>query len=84
MNAPVDAFRIGRPEFREDRVNVTLHPARRDAETLGVERHVNAIFAKLGPSDPERVNRRVHAALTYLAAEGRLPDRARSLAPVRS
>jgi DNA-binding NarL/FixJ family response regulator len=52
--------------------------------TRGVERHVNAIFAKLGPSDPERVNRRVHAALTYLAAEGRLPDRARSLAPARS
>jgi hypothetical protein len=49
-----------------------------------VERHVNAIFAKLGPSDPERVNRRVHAALIYLAAEGRLPDGPRSLAPVRT
>jgi DNA-binding NarL/FixJ family response regulator len=52
--------------------------------TRGVERHVNAIFAKLGPSDPERVNRRVHAALIYLAAEGRLPEGPRSLAPVRT
>ena len=30
--------------------------------TRAVERHVNAIFAKLGPSDPERTNRRVAAA----------------------
>jgi DNA-binding NarL/FixJ family response regulator len=41
--------------------------------TRGVERHVNAIFAKLGPSDPERTNRRVAAALTFLVAEGGLP-----------
>jgi len=43
--------------------------------TRGVERHVNAIFSKLGLSDPERTNRRVAAATTFLAAEGRLPDR---------
>lgn len=42
--------------------------------TRGVERHVNAIFAKLGPSDPERTNRRVAAALTFLAAEGLLVE----------
>lgn len=51
------------------------------AERLGitrrsVERHVNAIFAKLGPSDPERTNRRVAAALAFLVAEGRLAEAA--------
>jgi DNA-binding NarL/FixJ family response regulator len=34
----------------------------------GVERHVNAIFAKLGLSDGSDVNRRVMATLLYLAA----------------
>jgi DNA-binding NarL/FixJ family response regulator len=42
--------------------------------TRGVERHVNAIFSKLGLCDPERTNRRVAAAMAFLAAEGRLPD----------
>jgi DNA-binding NarL/FixJ family response regulator len=42
--------------------------------TRGVERHVNAIFAKLGPSDPEQTNRRVAAALTFLVAEGFLVE----------
>ncbi|HSC90220.1 MAG TPA: response regulator transcription factor [Gaiellaceae bacterium] len=32
-----------------------------------VERHINAIFAKLELADPERVDRRVTAALLYLA-----------------
>ncbi|MGO9489227.1 MAG: response regulator [Solirubrobacteraceae bacterium] len=39
-----------------------------------VEKHVNSIFAKLSLSDPgsQEVSRRVRAALTFLAAEGRL------------
>jgi len=40
--------------------------------TRGVERHVNAIFAKLGPVDAGTTNRRVHATLVYLTAAGRL------------
>jgi DNA-binding NarL/FixJ family response regulator len=42
--------------------------------TRGVERHVNAIFAKLGPVDAGATNRRVHATLVYLTAAGRLSD----------
>jgi len=38
----------------------------------GVERHVNAIFAKLGLSDSGDVNRRVMATLLYLAARPRI------------
>jgi DNA-binding NarL/FixJ family response regulator len=34
-----------------------------------VEKHVNAIFAKLDLRDPEHVSRRVKAALLYLAAD---------------
>ena len=34
-----------------------------------VERHVNAIFGKLGLRDSEDVSRRVKAALVYLADE---------------
>jgi DNA-binding NarL/FixJ family response regulator len=42
------------------------------ADALGVteravERHINAIFSKLELTEPERVNRRVKAALVYLA-----------------
>jgi DNA-binding NarL/FixJ family response regulator len=44
--------------------------------TRGVERHVNAIFAKLGPVDAGATNRRVHATLLYLTAAGRLRDAA--------
>lgn len=35
-----------------------------------VEKHVNAIFAKLALGDPEHVSRRVKAALLYLRDEG--------------
>ncbi|HSL64188.1 MAG TPA: response regulator transcription factor [Gaiellaceae bacterium] len=35
----------------------------------GVERHINAIFAKLGLTDPQRVDRRVAATLMYLAED---------------
>ncbi len=48
--------------------------ARLGITTRGVERHVNAIFAKLGPVDAVATNRRVHATLVYLAAAGRLRD----------
>ena len=34
-----------------------------------VEKHVNAIFAKLELGDPDHVSRRVKAALMYLAAQ---------------
>jgi DNA-binding NarL/FixJ family response regulator len=37
-----------------------------------VERHINGIFTKLDLGDPEDVNRRVAAALTYLTAQ-RMP-----------
>jgi DNA-binding NarL/FixJ family response regulator len=40
----------------------------------GVERHINAIFAKLDLSDAEDVSRRVKAALFFLAGEGRLAE----------
>ncbi len=33
-----------------------------------VEKHVNAIFAKLELGDPDQVNRRVKTALLYLSA----------------
>ena len=36
----------------------------------GVEKHINAIFAKLGVSDDGDVSRRVTAALIYHAAQG--------------
>jgi DNA-binding NarL/FixJ family response regulator len=36
--------------------------------TRAVERHVNSIFAKLDLGDPERVSRRVKAALAYVAS----------------
>lgn len=38
-----------------------------------VEKHVNAIFAKLELGDPEHVSRRVKAALLYLADRGGRP-----------
>jgi DNA-binding NarL/FixJ family response regulator len=46
-----------------------------------VEKHVNAIFAKLDLGDPEQVSRRVRAALVYLNRQpgGEAPDVARLL-----
>ena len=49
------------------------------AEELGigvraVEHYVNAIFAKLGLNEPQRVNRRVKATLLYLAGQDALRD----------
>lgn len=38
-----------------------------------VEKHVNAIFAKLDLGDPDQVSRRVRAALIYLADRGSVP-----------
>ena len=35
-----------------------------------VERHINAIFLKLGLRDAEDVSRRVKAALVYLSSQG--------------
>jgi DNA-binding NarL/FixJ family response regulator len=40
-----------------------------------VEKHVNAIFAKLELGDPEQVSRRVMAALLFLRARSELPPR---------
>jgi DNA-binding NarL/FixJ family response regulator len=40
----------------------------------GVERHINAIFAKLDLGEDGDVSRRVRAALLYLRSEGRLSD----------
>jgi len=37
----------------------------------GVEKHINAIFSKLGLSEEKDVHRRVRAALIYLAEEPR-------------
>lgn len=50
------------------------------ADALGitvraVEHYINAIFAKLELTEPKRVNRRVKAALLYLAAQQALPPR---------
>jgi DNA-binding NarL/FixJ family response regulator len=39
-----------------------------------VEKHVNAIFAKLELGDPDHVSRRVKAALVYLADRGVHPS----------
>ena len=39
-----------------------------------VEKHVNAIFAKLELGDPDHVSRRVKAALLYLADRGVRPE----------
>jgi DNA-binding NarL/FixJ family response regulator len=38
-----------------------------DVSERAVERHINAIFAKLELNEPSRVNRRVKAALVYLS-----------------
>ena len=43
----------------------------------GVERHVNAIFAKLERGASDEVSRRVKAALIFLGGEGRLVPGAR-------
>jgi DNA-binding NarL/FixJ family response regulator len=40
-----------------------------------VEKHVNAIFAKLDLGDPEQVSRRVMAALLFLKDRAELPPR---------
>jgi DNA-binding NarL/FixJ family response regulator len=40
-----------------------------------VERHINGIFMKLDLGDPDDMNRRVAAALLYLAGTGRLAPR---------
>jgi DNA-binding NarL/FixJ family response regulator len=45
-------------------------PARSSSTKRAVERHVNAIFLKLGLRDADDVGRRVDAALVYLADEG--------------
>ena len=40
----------------------------------GVEKHINAIFSKLGLSEEKEVHRRVKAALIYLAEESLSPN----------
>src|SRR5262249_41562175 len=40
----------------------------------GVERHINAIFAKLDLGQADDVSPRVKAALLFLASEGRIAD----------
>jgi len=40
-----------------------------------VEKHINAIFSKLGLSEEPDVHRRVKAALTYLSETGPAPAR---------
>lgn len=51
----------------EGRSNAAIAAAT-DISKRGVERHVNAIFAKLGLTDAGDVNRRVMATLAFLAA----------------
>ena len=59
----------------EGRTNAAIAEAT-NISKRGVERHVNAIFAKLGLGDTGDVNRRVMATLAFLA-EGQQEARAR-------
>jgi DNA-binding NarL/FixJ family response regulator len=57
----------------EGRSNVAIAAATH-ISTRGVERHINAIFAKLGLANTGDVNRRVMATLAFLSAYGRSAD----------
>jgi len=58
-------------EIAEGRSNAAI-AASLDLTRHAVEKHVNAIFAKLELPEPDEVSRRVLAAITFLAAGGRL------------
>lgn len=60
-------------QLAEGRNNAAISAALSMSERA-VEKHINAIFAKLGLSEETQVHRRVKAALTYLAATPMAPS----------